>query len=288
LKIKGKEIKIKAKYIKVGIFVILLLITILMLVVAFVNYFDIKTDFLNLNPPDKLNEKNIFLSYPSYAPARLIQYNSPKQDNFPEILFNLTLQYRGVLTERTKVNVSAIGIIDTDHASPFNDNPIAFVIIGFDHANPPEGEILMLNPLIVEPFDNYSELKQKPLIVDNLLSRSHNLTEGTYANTIFWEDQGDYTPYITITYRNKTSKIVEYPNQKVHVVSPDIINQEKNSRVNTLISIVLLIFSTITMLQLIVELFPETYLNQVVYDDEKTEGKKKTSTKSNENAKRQK
>lgn len=243
------------------------------------NFLNVKNDVLSLNPTDKPNQKSIHLIYPSAEPEMFWVLNRSNQNSPQTLAFNITLQYQGILTEKTKVNVTTVGVVH-------NLAPIEFVMVGFEHANPTNGEIFMPNLYYTSSIDrNRPENKNLPpdKVLINDPSLNNHDTDGTYVETIYWDEQGDYSPFITIYYENETHETILYPTQQIQVISPDIILQERYARTNTWISIALFVFTIVTILPIMSNLLPKRYLSRFISFDENTDREHKGAKKKRHN-----
>ena len=264
-------------WIRVFVVIILLVVTIILLVTAFVNIIDYKTNFLNLNPPVTYS-KSIILRYPDIGPEYFVIVNSSQAIENPAepilLTFNITLQHQGILAENTNVDVIANGVIHSDV------DQIKYVTVGFEDAEPFNGEILMPEPSHIA---NYTS--SIPLIFDPTLTQHY---PDTILETISWNTQGDYLPFVTIYYANKSQITTEYTKQKIHIAGSDIVEQEKYSRINTWIAIALLIFTTVMLWQSIIQLLKEKSLSCIIFGSEETDRKDESTRKHQKHPKSQK
>ena len=242
-----------------------------MVVTAFINIIDYKTDFLNLNPPDQINQKFIIFNYPDLGYANdLMHDENGTITNLPLMTIEIVLQYQGILAEGSKVDVYAVGFIH--HNENFvqkvrvNDSVVANVaVVGFENAI----------PYNKSDWPNFVSSGQIPIFLEYQPTPTAYLPDTTMPprlmrESITWNSQGDYSPFITFLYYNGTDATVitqDYPEQKIHVSGSDIVRQEKYSRINTWITIALFVFTTITILQLLVYLIPKRYLAWFLSED---------------------
>jgi len=78
---------------------------------------------------------------------------------------------------------------------------------------------------------------------------------GAKTNYIYWPVQGDYYASITIYFNNGTApKSYSYPDQKVHVASSDLLIQEREGRINIVLSYALVFFGFAEMFKIISEI----------------------------------
>jgi len=218
---------------------------------------------LNLTSPSKQSSKIIHLTYPNNYPENVVLLNSSNLYSSPwELEINITLQYQGILTENTPVNVSANGDL-------YNLSfPVKFLSVGFEGANSnvgQRGEILMRNPITCPQFDYPA---QSDLSLEAGAGYMRPLLATKQFGTISWDAPGDYTPFMTIWYLNNTSVTYEYPTEKIHVSGSDIAIQEKFSIINLWLTIAML-FATSVML--ILAILPKKWLGLSVSVDVNTE-----------------
>lgn len=221
---------------------------------AFVNLSD-----LNLTSSSKQFSKVIHLAYPNNYPENVVLLNSSNPYSSPwKIEVNVTLQYQGILTENTPVNVSANGnLYDLNF-------PVKFLSVGFEGANSnvgQRGEILMRNPITCPQF-NYPA--QSDLSLESGAGYMLPLLATKQFGTISWDAPGDYTPFVTIWYLNNTSVTYEYPTEKIHVSGSDIAIQEKFSTINLWLTIAMLFAASV---MLILAIIPKKWLDWFVSDD---------------------
>lgn len=234
----------------------------MLLLTTFLHVINYKTEFLNLNPPDPLNNKTIFFAYPDLGEETRIAVLNNSPFTYPVTLgYNISLQYRGTLAQGTPVNVSIVGIVH-------NKDPFWVVTLGFENAIPDNGEIVMYNPVYATataeyPPQQYLKYNPSPAVYPNEES----------LETISWNEPGDYSPFITVNYINGTSTTIAYPLHKIHIVSSDIVEQEKYSDSVLWLSITLMAFTLVTSIQLLIPLIPKKLLNRIIskYKSSKTE-----------------
>lgn len=236
---------------------------------AFVNLSD-----LNLASPSQQYSKVIHLTYPNNYPENVVLLNSSNFYSSPwELEINVTLQYQGILTENTPVNVSANGnLYDLNF-------PVKFLSVGFEGANSnvgQRGEILMRNPLNCPQFDYPA---QSDLSLETGAGYMRPLLATKQFGAISWDAPGDYTPFMTVWYLNNTSVTYEYPTEKIHVSGSDIAIQERFSIINLWLTIAML-FATSVML--ILAILPKKWLGWFVSEDVDTEREDNATPESKE------
>jgi hypothetical protein len=99
---------------KVIAFGVLAFIIFLTTVAAIWNFLDWKTDFLGINPPDKLHPlKVMHLEYPpaSISGSIVIHYPNNTVKGLPMLSLDVAIQYRGTLIEQTPVDMGANGYV---------------------------------------------------------------------------------------------------------------------------------------------------------------------------------
>jgi len=215
-------------------------------------------------PTHEPNKKIIHITYPSIEPEKYKFIF--KSEDTPTLNFNFTLQYDGILTENTKVNITSVGVV---HKLA----PIYCVMVGFEQAQPENGEMIMPNLMYMAPFysqfDNTTHIPAEKVLINDPAPNFHDL-DGTYVETIYWDEPGEYSPYITINYVNGTTETILYPKQRIHVTSQDIVLQQGYARTNTWISLALFIFTIVTILPIITSFLPKSFIKKHFADDEET------------------
>ena len=195
------------------------------------------------------------LTYPNIEPEGLIILNYSSYSNPIKLDVNVTLQYDGLLTEGTPINVSTGGSL---YDLSF---PIKFLAVGFESSNSnagDNGEIIMRNPLTC-PKINYPYQTDLVLEANGYPAIPNRATKN--FEMISWDAPGDYVPYITIWYTNDTSITYEYHTKKIHVSSSDVKIQEKFSTINLWLTIAALFTASVL---LILAIIPKKYLDWLV------------------------
>jgi hypothetical protein len=261
-------------FIRKGFFVILTIGILVMIFVAAVNIFDVKVDTFGINPSTHTNYKLIPLIHPASFSKSIqtahMDTNGKYVLDFPILSLDILLSYNGYLVEGTPVNVSALGHVYGDSKNDIlseiqNDQPMTvdqllspstkippghYISIGFEGATifnqletaPPTGELLVNL--------HETEANSTPIFYQRRVMQNFTLPK----RQITWENQGDYSPYVIIYYKNGTASRIVFDDYKIHVVGSDVLQQEKYSRINTSITIVLFFFSVIASIELLVRL----------------------------------
>ena len=104
-----------------------------------------------------------------------------------------------------------------------------------------------------------------------ILTPSQTITTGEYRGGAFlsngngvisWQTQGDYSPILIIFYKDVNDPIIEtYSYYQLHVSSLDILQQEKNDNVNSVLTIALFVLAFIESVYLVVDHSPKTEQN---------------------------
>lgn len=237
--------------------------------VAIVNILDWKVDFLNINPSEQSHTKTVYLTYPPthHEPFNLIDEGGGG-DIINPLLFSVDifLQYDGVLTEGSKVDIAAVGWV---YPNGEKELPIIkdeygevgrMVAVGFEGASP-------YNPLFRNQSDYAGQINVR---LQNVQIRQ--MFDPKYVKmlpklkNITWENQGDFEPYITFVSSNYTVVTVSYPNYKIHVSGADVKRQERYARIQTSLTIVLFFFTVIASIGLLVPLIPKRWFKQLGFD----------------------
>lgn len=244
--------------------------------VAAINILDVKVDTFNINPSTQTNYITLYLSYPSLD-AKSIQLMDVgagyTPTNLPLLSVEILLAYDGYLTEKKEVTVKAFGIVYGDGKkeiwSCLSDTPNMpkspeyrhNILIGFEGASPSNEsqEQYNLNGEFVTTLNEASNDTQRVLFIKK--SAMKDLPIPSHSMT--WETQGDYYPYITVYFLNGTSSHIPYSNYKIHVNTPDIERQDRYSRINTSLTIVLFFLSLLASIELLTQLFPKYWLNKL-------------------------
>ena len=242
--------------------------------VAAVNVFDKKIDYFNINPSPQTNYKLITLEYPQPPSNAITQIDidvgagGKLSTHLPLLSVQILLSYEGYLSERKKVNVTATGVVYNEGKTEVislvghNMQTMAYghyVSIGFEGTSPynesdqnafSTGEFII--NLEEAPNDTLqSIILKKSVLVNSSLPKYPEIT---------WETQGDYYPYVVVYFNNSSSVRSTFTDYKIHVSGTDIEQQEKYSRINTSLTIVLFVFSLVASMELLSRAFPKSCL----------------------------
>jgi hypothetical protein len=188
------------------------------------NVFDWKITWFGINPPD--TEQTIIASPFTYPPPSggimVIGGN---------IILEVKIDYNGTLVERKPANLKATGTLDPELASQ-----IQWVEVYFEGAM----------PYPMSPGDLYFGYAGVVLYPSNQ-SQPTGVSLGAYLVgnpvAIDWQVQGDYYLTLEIAYTNFTVKDQTYQDYRVHVSPADVLEQARYSRINTALSISLVLFA---------------------------------------------
>jgi hypothetical protein len=81
--------------------------------------------------------------------------------------------------------------------------------------------------------------------------------------TLKWDIQGEYSPFITVLFKNGTSVTTLYPQYKIHVSGPDVVAQERYSRINQWLSIAVLFLAIVETPKLLSWFLPKKWLEKL-------------------------
>ncbi len=263
----------------INFFSILLVLIILFLSATVIaNYFDIKVDFLNINPSDQHHEKYIDLYYPQNSMVSIFE-TLPGGDieNLPLFSVHILLLYDGELIEGKKVDVIAVGYVYPDgqkllsppekivqtvkyYDSQGNGEEVDlnYIVLGgiegAEHYQDSEAILPFSRgrfPVLMHDYNNTQKLRIFRLTEEQKGSRPHA--------TITWNTQGDYSPFIIFVDSNKTINSIKYSEFKVHVSGSEVAKQEKYARISTWLAIVLFFFTLIESISYLRRLNPDFF-----------------------------
>jgi len=258
----------KRKNIIFFFFVVLILISI---AIGIVNILDYKVDFLNINPHDNHIYKYIDLYYPQSSSVGPIVQNFPSQKISNQPLFNvhILLSYDGDLIEGKEVDVIAVGYANPDGQKLLAPSPSLNRIISY------EGQKIDTKYLVIagingaEQFNEFEGLiqfsrGQFPVEMndnnDPLHRKIFRLTDyenfSKMHNSIVWNTEGDYSPYIVFIDSNETLNVIQFPDYKIHVSGSEVEKQERYSRINTSLTIALFCFTIIQIMLVLRDINP--------------------------------
>lgn len=183
-----------------------------------VNFLDIKMDVINPSAEQTTIEytNSIYYDYPSSpdVPHITIDENGTSH-GLPLFSLTITYSYNDILAEGTTFYLTASGSL-----YPEGQQTIDRVDVGYDGASFADGS-----------FRNYPPLFTANLYDADYLSMVAPPSGEVLVLPIRWNTQGDYYPYIVITYKNgSVPTTVNLIDGKVHVFGLDIVLQEEYNR----------------------------------------------------------
>lgn len=211
------------------------IILIFLFICVIINYVNIKVPYIN--PPEKINEILIPISYPPTGAVLTVN---------PETIYiELILRYKGNnIVEREPVQLYAAGTL-----SPQLAKQIDSISVGF------KGALPYIRGYIVRPIGPpFGSVLLKPIEKSPLKSLS--LGAGLYGEPIeiYWPLQGDYHPIIIIHFKNNT--IIQYDyDYFLHISSIIVKRQERYNRINFILSFVIFIFSVVQAIPIVIKLW---------------------------------
>jgi hypothetical protein len=278
----------KTKLTKIGVITKVLAFAFLVIVVGYLTLitiaiiFDKPIDFLNFNSPEPTYTKYIHMDFPSLAPAETLTRVDGKFVNLPLFSVDIALEYNGILAEMKPVKVASNGYVYAEGQKLISSGNVSYslnndlemypyvAIVGFDGAqlynqtdpsainSLPNGQIAVNLQPSSDPYIVYRPAT--PL--------SPSITK----EVITWGTQGDYSPFITIIYKNNnTPSTILYPYEKIHISGSDIDRQEKYAKTNTWLSIALFFFTLIASLTLLFQLAPSRLRKLFIIEEEEDE-----------------
>lgn len=238
---------------------------------------------INSNYSSQQNHHTIHLSYPhTVSPTTFTAFNvgDNKIENLPLATVDVCLLYQGALAEGTKVDVSAVGFVYPDGLNVMNPASLTdktgmvtkwdhSITIGFEGATPYDLSIAQFQT----PQGEFPVLLNE---ADSLQMRECSNNALPVYQTIKWDLQGDYSPFVIVGYSNKTVISHTYTNSKIHVSGKDIIQQENYARINTWLAIVLFVFTLIMSGELLYKLRPD-FISQLFGIECDTDTNKETT-----------
>ncbi|WP_424733125.1 hypothetical protein [Methanoregula sp.] len=197
--------------------------------------------------------------------------------SLPLLSVDICLQYNGTLAEGTKVNVSAVGFLYPDGQKV--NIPSIFV------AGSQNKENIVNNPVWVgfEGASLYNESNANFLTpngeapvaleaVDASMLRIPRWSDSgslwPYYQSITWDIQGDYHPYLIVLFNNGTDTSEYYSDYTVHVSGSDVIQQENYARISTWLAVILFFFTVIASLPILWGLTPKKFKEKLAVFDE--------------------
>jgi hypothetical protein len=212
----------------------------------YANLRDWKITALNINPPDKAYQTVLTVTYPPSTKGPILYINASI------IWFEILINYTGEIAERQPVTVWAYGTLSPEISQQIHD-----VSIGFEGALPyvESGTVVSITPAYagvdLVPNATVSSNVGLPINLGALLAGD--------PQTINWQVQGDYYPTITIGYNSVyyvNYTVQNYPDFRIHVSASDVVQQEKYSKINTALSIALVLFAFVESLNFIARFVP--------------------------------
>jgi hypothetical protein len=284
----------RKKFIKNIFFFLLVAIILFLTATVIANYFDYKVGFLDINPPDKHTDKYIDLYYPPSSQIPIVE-KLPSGDivNLPLFTVHILLRYNGTLTEGSKVDIIAKGYaypegqkllsapIGLNRNTKLENQPIEMkyiVLAGFEGSSKNYDESSAIMPFSRGEFLVFMEDYNNTAI--HRLFRLKDYDVVPPVQSITWDTQGDYSPYITFVSSNRTIITAQYPDYKIHVSGSEVVKQERYARISVLLAIVLFFFTLIQSISYLCKLNPEL-ISKLLGDQ--VEIKKTDDTISNQN-----
>jgi hypothetical protein len=248
---------------------------------VFFNVLDWKNPVFN--PPDKTRYSEALLSYPP-AQGPEIRFNGS------EFTLNVMplLSWNGTLVENGPVSMHAIGSISSQEIPYVRDVIIAYEGATSYYSN---NTAMMTTPAFgITLFPNASYIPKDILPLSFDAGLTTNLTKGVLLT---WQSEGDYYPMIVVNWSNYTIPplIQSYPDFRIHVNSYGVVQQERYSRINNVLTIAIFVFAFVESILLIAKALPKRWLGEeeefvevrLISKDgvteSKSEGKNKTAKK---------
>jgi len=187
------------------------------------------------------------LSVPLYYPPTLTpsyDYSSLTGGNDigPFILL-VNLTWNGLLAENVPVRIVVSGVLTPSFA-----NNVSSVFLSFEGVRGIP-RITSVTSLIAP-------------LTGLILNRTVPLATGWSVimeekGTFQWEIQGDYSPIIVVNYKNfATPDYAVYSYYKLHISSEDVVQQEKNGNIATVLTIAFFVLAFMESVYLIVDHYP--------------------------------
>lgn len=258
----------KKRQFLVSLLIIALMVLLTLTVIA--NYFDYKIDFMNINPSEKHIDKYIDLYYPPTAMIPIEERTETGEIvNQPLFSVHILLRYDGDLVEGKKVDAIAVG-----YAYPKGQTLLSTPNL-LSRQVKYENQSVDLKYVVLTGFDgtsNYNESSSMmPFSRGELLVFMEDYNNPTMHRifrlkdydmvpptaTITWDNEGDYSPYITFVDSNKTITTVPYSDYKIHVSGSEVVKQEKYARISTWLAIVLFVFTLFQSITFLREINPD-------------------------------
>lgn len=246
-------------------FSIIVIIFVFVSIITLANIFDQKIDAFNINPTEKFQNPTMHLVYPNTNPlvGSLIEKGAGPIDE-PIVSLDICLNYTGTLVEGKKVDVSAVGFVyregqkilvnNTDIMYPDGGHVLMnySAIVGFEGASVYDtSDITYLSPQGEFPLNLQED--------NSSIVKTANQKGGPWPvyQFIKWNLPGDYYPFIILRFRDGSFNVIRYTDFKVPIGDLNIIQQEKNTRINTSLTFALLGLTLILCIQVLFEVLPD-------------------------------
>jgi len=247
------------------VFVIFIISTAYISAIGIANIFNYKLDYFDINPNEKSYTQVINIVYPNKPMVGLLLFGNESENNFvenPLISLHICLNYSGTLVEGKKVDISAIGYVYPEGQNIISDAIVTnnnvrrdyfnyTTIVGFEGASiynesntsflVPEGQF----PVQLQKKDKFGYIPKE------------TIPSWPLYQTIKWDTQGEYYPYILVPFKDNSIITESYTNYKIHVGDPNIIRQQENSRINIGLTYALLGLTVILCIQVLFDSLPD-------------------------------
>lgn len=246
------------------IVVFLTIITLIMVLYATFNIVDIKNPLLN--PPESTNKIHLSLFYP---PAVGSKFTLGTVNLTIDV--EIVLTYNGTMVERQPILMEASGTLPSQFVQK-----ISAVSVSFEGASPYSG-ITFTPGFGVVLFPTETAPSGLPIVLGGGLVGDSAL--------IKWVVQGDYYPTMIISYKNFSTPdtVIGYQDFRLHISPSEVVQQERYSRINNVLTIALFSFATIESLVLISKFLPKKWLVDTErYGNEQTAQEKQSTPKKDE------
>jgi hypothetical protein len=192
-----------------------------------VNIADIKTETLNMNPPEQVTSKYTAIYYPPLLlDAPMLEFDENFTMHGVSFSIDVYLRYSGTLAEGTPVDIAAKGCLYPD-----GQQDISYVTVGFEGSNHYNAQ------------DNAVPRFRPQLTVEDTMTV---FVDAPMLGTITWNTQGTYYPSIVIHFNNGSTPIIENyrdDTHKVFVESYNVIRNQNNDRIILAVEIVGVFFA---------------------------------------------
>lgn len=258
------------------IFYLLIVFIFVLTIVVLINFYDWKAPFVN--PSDQYHERYIDLYYPTSSMIPIVE-KLPNGEIINQPLFSvhILLRYTGELTEGKKVDVIAKGYaypngqkflsssLDSNRAITYHDQQgvahqvdLKYIVLSGFEGTANYDETWAILPFSRGEFlvftEDYNNASQHAIF----RLKENDVKEP--QQSMKWETQGDYSPFIIFVDANKTINTIRYPDYKIHVGGPEVEKQDRYARINLQLSLILLIFTIVTMIPILFWIYPDPFL----------------------------